>query len=115
MLLITHDLGIVAGRADHVAVMYAGQLVETAPTWELFANPSHPYTIGLFGSVPRLRGPVARLTPISGTVPPPGAWPVGCRFRPRCPVRHPRSETMPPMLPVGEGHHVRCWLAEGEQ
>jgi oligopeptide/dipeptide ABC transporter ATP-binding protein len=115
MLLITHDLGIVAGRADRVAVMYAGQLVETAPTRELFAHPSHPYTIGLFGSVPRLHGPVGRLTPISGTVPPPGAWPAGCRFRPRCPVKHPRSETMPPMLPVGEDHLMRCWLAEGEQ
>jgi oligopeptide/dipeptide ABC transporter ATP-binding protein len=112
MLLITHDLGIVAGRADHVAVMYAGQLIETAPTRELFDNPSHPYTQGLFASVPRLSGPVGRLMPIAGTVPPPSAWPAGCRFRPRCPIKHPKSETMPPMLRVGPGHEMRCWLAE---
>jgi len=115
MLLITHDLGIVAGRADDVAVMYAGQLIETAPTALLFANPSHPYTIGLFESVPRLSGPVQRLSPIAGTVPPPGAWPDGCRFRPRCPIKHPRSTTMPPMLEVEPGHAMRCWLAEGPE
>jgi oligopeptide/dipeptide ABC transporter ATP-binding protein len=116
ILLITHDLGIVAGRADRVAVMYAGQVVEEAPTAELFARPSHPYTQGLFASVPRLTGPRERLTPIRGTVPPPNAWPSGCRFRPRCPVVHPRSEQMPPLLPVGaaeRGHRMRCWLAEG--
>ncbi|HET9603181.1 MAG TPA: ABC transporter ATP-binding protein [Gemmatimonadales bacterium] len=112
MLLITHDLGIVAGRADHVAVMYAGQLIETAPTRELFDRPSHPYTQGLFASVPRLSGPVGRLMPIAGTVPPPNAWPAGCRFRPRCPIKHPKSETMPPMLRAGPEHEMRCWLAE---
>ena len=115
VLLITHDLGIVAGRADRVAVMYAGQIVEEAPTAALFAAPSHPYTQGLFGSVPRLRGPVGRLTPIRGTVPPPNAWPTGCRFRPRCPIVHPRSEAMPPLLTVGEDHTMRCWLAEGAE
>ena len=115
VLLITHDLGIVAGRADRVAVMYAGQIVEEAPTAALFAAPSHPYTQGLFGSVPRLRGPVGRLSPIRGTVPPPSAWPAGCRFRPRCPIVHPRSETMPPLLRIGEDHTMRCWLAEGDE
>jgi oligopeptide/dipeptide ABC transporter ATP-binding protein len=114
VLLITHDLGIVAGRADRVAVMYAGQIVEEAPTAELFARPSHPYTQGLFASVPRLEGPLSRLTPIRGTVPPPTAWPAGCRFRPRCPIVHPRSETMPPLLDAGPDHRMRCWLAEGE-
>jgi peptide/nickel transport system ATP-binding protein len=112
VLLITHDLGIVAGRADRVAVMYAGQIVEEAATAQLFAKPSHPYTQGLFASVPRLTGPVRRLTPIAGTVPPPEAWPVGCRFRPRCPVVHPKSGEMPPLLSVGPGHRMRCWLAE---
>ena len=112
LLLITHDLGIVAGRADHVAVMYAGQVIETAPTAQLFRNPSHPYTQGLFGSVPRIHGPAGRLTPIPGTVPPPAAWPSGCRFRTRCPVVHPRAGEMPPMLPVGPEHTMRCWLAE---
>jgi oligopeptide/dipeptide ABC transporter ATP-binding protein len=112
VLLITHDLGIVAGRADRVAVMYAGQIVEEAPTASLFARPSHPYTQGLFASVPRITGPVERLSPIAGSVPPPGAWPGGCRFRPRCPKAFDRSETMPPLLPVGPGHRMRCWLAE---
>jgi peptide/nickel transport system ATP-binding protein len=112
VLLITHDLGIVAGRADRVAVMYAGQIVEEAPTASLFAQPSHPYTQGLFASVPRITGPVERLSPIGGTVPAPGAWPSGCRFRSRCPKAFDRSETMPPLLPVGPDHRMRCWLAE---
>ncbi len=112
VLLITHDLGIVAGRADRVAVMYAGQIVEEAPTDLLFARPSHPYTQGLFASVPRITGPVERLSPIGGSVPPPGAWPGGCRFRPRCPKAFDKSETMPPLLPVGPEHRMRCWLAE---
>jgi oligopeptide/dipeptide ABC transporter ATP-binding protein len=112
VLLITHDLGIVAGRADRVAVMYAGQIVEEAPTEQLFARPSHPYTQGLFASVPRISGPVQRLSPIGGTVPAPGAWPSGCRFRPRCPKAFDKSETMPPLLTVGPGHRMRCWLAE---
>ncbi|HEU4828311.1 MAG TPA: ABC transporter ATP-binding protein [Gemmatimonadales bacterium] len=112
VLLITHDLGIVAGRADRVAVMYAGQIVESAPTAALFANPSHPYTQGLFGSVPRLTGEAGRLSPIPGNVPPPSAWPSGCRFRTRCPIVHPRSEEAPPLLPVGPDHLIRCWLAE---
>ena len=112
ILLITHDLGIVAGRADRVAVMYAGQIVEEAPTDRLFARPSHPYTQGLFASVPRITGPVERLSPIGGSVPPPGAWPSGCRFRPRCPKAFAKCETMPPPLPVQPDHRMRCWLAE---
>jgi peptide/nickel transport system ATP-binding protein len=112
VLLITHDLGIVAGRADRVAVMYAGQIVEEAPTDRLFARPSHPYTQGLFASVPRITGPIGRLSPIGGSVPPPGAWPSGCRFRPRCPKAFDKSEAMPPLLPVEPDHRMRCWLAE---
>jgi len=115
VLLITHDLGIVAGRADRVAVMYAGQIVEEATTTELFAHPSHPYTQGLFASVPRITGPVQRLTPIGGTVPPATAWPAGCRFRPRCPQAFDKSELDPELLSVGPGHRMRCWLAEREQ
>jgi len=114
VLLITHDLGIVAGRADRVAVMYAGQIVEEAPTARLFAAPSHPYTVGLFASVPRITGPLQRLTPIRGSVPAPTDWPSGCRFRPRCPEAFDKSETMPPLLPVGPAHRMRCWLAERE-
>ena len=115
VLLITHDLGIVAGRADRVAVMYAGQIVEEAPTSGLFTSPSHPYTQGLFAFIPRLTGPVQRLTPIRGTVPAPTAWPSGCRFRPRCPQAFEKSERMPPLLPVGTEHRMRCWLAEGSE
>jgi peptide/nickel transport system ATP-binding protein len=115
VLLITHDLGIVAGRADRVAVMYAGQIVEEAPTERLFAAPSHPYTQGLFASIPRITGPIGRLSPIGGSVPAPGAWPGGCRFRPRCPRAFEKSETMPPLLPVGTDHRMRCWLAERER
>jgi peptide/nickel transport system ATP-binding protein len=114
VLLITHDLGIVAGRADRVAVMYAGQIVEEATTADLFARPSHPYTQGLFASVPRITGPMQRLTPIRGTVPPPTAWPDGCRFRPRCPQAFEKSELPPELLPVGPDHRMRCWLAEGK-
>ncbi|HEV8453724.1 MAG TPA: ABC transporter ATP-binding protein [Gemmatimonadales bacterium] len=112
VLLITHDLGIVAGRADRVAVMYAGQIVEEAATARLFANPSHPYTQGLFASVPRIKGPLRRLSPIGGSVPAPTAWPSGCRFRPRCPKAFDKSELEPPLLTVEPDHQMRCWLAE---
>jgi oligopeptide/dipeptide ABC transporter ATP-binding protein len=112
VLLITHDLGIVAGRADRVAVMYAGQIIEETSTARLFANPSHPYTQGLFASVPRITGPLKRLTPIGGSVPAPSAWPSGCRFRPRCPKAFSKSEQEPPLLPVEPDHRMRCWLAE---
>jgi len=115
VLLITHDLGIVAGRADRVAVMYAGQIVEESPTTRLFANPSHPYTQGLFASVPRISGPLKRLSPIGGSVPAPAAWPSGCRFRPRCPKAFDKSELEPPLLPVEPEHRMRCWLAEPDR
>ena len=114
VLLITHDLGIVAGRADRVLVMYAGQIVEEAPTERLFQRPSHPYTQGLLASVPRITGPRTRLTPIGGAVPTPDAWPGGCRFRPRCPKAFDQSELPPPPLSVEPGHWMRCWLAERE-
>ncbi len=112
ILLISHDLGVVAGRADHVSVMYAGQVVESAPTAQLFAKPSHPYTRGLFASVPSMTGPRGRLTPIRGNVPAPGAWPTGCRFAPRCPERFSRCDAMPPLFAVSREHASRCWLAE---
>jgi peptide/nickel transport system ATP-binding protein len=110
VLLITHDLGIVAGRADRVAVMYAGQIVEEATTAALFARPSHPYTQGLFGSIPRLDGPVERLHPIPGTVPSPAAWPSGCRFRPRCPHAFEPCVREPALRDVGREQRMRCWL-----
>ncbi len=109
VLLITHDLGVVAGRADRVNVMYAGRIVESAPTEQLFAGPSHPYTKGLFDSVPRIDGPRVRLTPIPGTVPQPSAWPTGCRFRPRCPVAFAPCGEEPPQATAGPNHWARCW------
>jgi oligopeptide/dipeptide ABC transporter ATP-binding protein len=115
VLLITHDLGIVAGRADRVAVMYAGQIVEEATTAALFAKPMHPYTQGLFGSIPRLAGPVERLRPIPGTVPSPTAWPAGCRFRPRCPHAFEPCGREPELREVGPGQRMRCWLNYGER
>jgi len=120
VMLITHDLGVVAGSADRVAVMYAGQVVEQAPTPALFARPLHPYTEGLLASVPRLDAPPARehgrLHSIPGQVPAATAWPDGCRFHPRCPYAWERCRAeMPPLLDAGGGgepgtHTVRCWL-----
>jgi peptide/nickel transport system ATP-binding protein len=110
VLLITHDLGVVAGRADRVAVMYAGRIVEEAPTAALFAKPRHPYTAGLLASLPRLRGPKVPLKAIPGAVPVPGQWPVGCRFNPRCPEVMPRCTTEPPVVTIGDGRMMRCWL-----
>jgi len=112
MLLITHDLGVVAGRADRVAVMYAGQIVEEAPTPRLFSEPAHPYTRGLLASLPRLRGPKLPLVAIPGTVPVPGDWPTGCRFRPRCPYAMPACGSQPPLITLPAGQLTRCWLAE---
>ncbi|MEZ4457350.1 MAG: ABC transporter ATP-binding protein [Gemmatimonadales bacterium] len=114
VLLITHDLGVVAGRTDRVMVMYAGQLVETAPTRSLFTAPAHPYTRGLLQSMPRLTGPIGRLASIPGSVPQPTAWPTGCRFHPRCPVKIDRCATeVPTWQPAGDGCEARCWLVDG--
>jgi peptide/nickel transport system ATP-binding protein len=112
ILLITHDLGVVAGTADRVVVMYAGQVVETATTTELFAHPQHPYTEGLLASIPRLQGPHTRLRSIPGSVPAATDWPGGCRFHPRCPFAWERCRTEEPtLLEAGApGHAARCWL-----
>ncbi len=112
VLLITHDLGVVAGTTDRVVVMYAGQVVETASTRELFARPQHPYTEGLMESIPRLDRPRARLHSIPGSVPAATAWPPGCRFHPRCPYAWDKCRTEePPLLEAGTaGHTARCWL-----
>jgi oligopeptide/dipeptide ABC transporter ATP-binding protein len=113
VLLITHNLGIVAGSTRRTYVMYAGQIVEEAPTTALFARPAHPYTEGLLAAVPRLGERKERLAQIPGQVPPASAWPGGCRFHPRCPHAWERCRSeVPPMLDVGEGHRARCWLVE---
>src|SRR5205085_6931120 len=113
ILLITHDMGVIAEMCDSVAVMYAGQIVEQASTVELFTNPKHPYTQGLLASIPRLGHKQDRLHVITGSVPNPLALPPGCAFRPRCPIKAPRSESaVPPLKAVGDGHLVACWQYE---
>jgi peptide/nickel transport system ATP-binding protein len=119
MVLITHDLGVVAEAADEVAVMYAGRIVEQAPAAELFAAPRHPYTWGLLRSMPRLDAPVgAELVPIPGRPPSLIDPPSGCRFHPRCPyVRERHRQIDPPLAAVpGEtDHRVACLLSEQER
>jgi oligopeptide/dipeptide ABC transporter ATP-binding protein len=115
VLLITHDLGVVAEVADRVAVMYTGKIVEESPVDELFARPKHPYTEGLLRSVPKLTAKDVvkqeRLQTIEGMVPRPNALPPGCHFEPRCPYAMPRCrEGEIPLYPAGEGVVVRCVL-----
>jgi len=121
VLLITHDMGVVAETTTHVAVMYAGQIVESARTRALFRRPRHPYTIGLFRSLPRLGGRRRRLEPIPGSVPSPLAFPPGCRFHPRCFLSRGRArcrEEMPRLREIiapsggGPAHLSRCHFAE---
>jgi peptide/nickel transport system ATP-binding protein len=115
ILIITHDLGVIAELADDVVVMYAGQIVERAPVDAIFNDPQHPYTIGLLGSIPRLDVARERLSTIEGTVPSPASQPKGCRFGPRCPFAEPRCiQEPPPLRELGPNHQVACWLAPVE-
>lgn len=118
ILLITHDLGIVAERADDVAVMYASKIVEKSDTQRIFNKPMHPYTIGLINSIPKLASKVKRLDTISGTVPEPLNFPQGCKFHPRCPLGKDSKicQTKEPALcKVSNNRWVACWKAEGYQ
>ncbi len=109
ILLITHDLGVVAENADDVVVMYAGKVVERAPVEQLFENPRHPYTIGLFQSMPSLGSGTDRLSVIEGSVPNPLEFPSGCKFRPRCAYATDECAVVEPdLVSVGELHHVAC-------
>ena len=112
IILITHDLGVIAELADDVIVMYAGQVIERCSVERLFAEPQHPYTIGLLGSIPRLHLAQERLAAIQGFVPNAAALPPGCRFHPRCPfaVDKCRHE-MPPLMEITPQHQAACWLA----
>jgi len=113
VLLIAHDMGVVAENADRVGVMYAGRLVEEAPVAALFADPKHPYTAGLLRSVPRSAEPTGdrRLPTLPGGVPDPASPPPGCRFHPRCPeVFEPCPSIDPQDVPVGPGRRVACLL-----
>ncbi len=111
ILLITHDLGVIAGMASRVVVMYAGQVVEEAPAKQLFATPRHPYTKLLLRAVPKVRVKEARLHAIAGTMPSPTAFPSGCRFHTRCPSAAARCQTeAPPLETSPDGQRIRCWF-----
>ncbi|GAB4169162.1 MAG: ABC transporter ATP-binding protein [Thalassobaculales bacterium] len=115
IILITHDLGVVAELAHRVVVMYAGRIVEEARVADLFGDPQHPYTLGLLGSIPKLHEEVDRLSTIEGSVPNPYAQPSGCRFHPRCPFADDRCRAeAPPLREVAAGHPVACWKAPVE-
>jgi oligopeptide/dipeptide ABC transporter ATP-binding protein len=112
MLIITHNLGVVARYADRVNVMYAGRIVEQASAAELYANPRHPYTLGLLRSVPRLDEPRrARLDPIEGQPPDLTRLPPGCAFAPRCAYRIERCSEAPPLAAIAPAHASACWVA----
>ena len=115
LLLITHDLGVIAEVCDRVLVMYGGQIVEIGVTDEILTDPQHPYTQGLLASLPGIGERDVRLNPIPGTVPSAGSWPEGCRFRDRCSLAWERcAESAPSLLPVdgGSGRSARCWLVD---
>ncbi|HEX2501724.1 MAG TPA: ABC transporter ATP-binding protein [Methylomirabilota bacterium] len=114
VLLISHDLGVVAAMASRVVVMYAGQVVEEAPARELFSAPRHPYTRLLLAMVPGVREKRSRLSAIAGSIPAPAAMPAGCRFHPRCPDAIPLCREAAPTLDAhGPDRRVRCWRADG--
>jgi oligopeptide/dipeptide ABC transporter ATP-binding protein len=115
ILLITHDMGVVAEMADRVSVMYTGYFVEEGDVHSIFEEPLHPYTAGLLTSIPRLDVETERLHVIPGTVPSLAEWPSGCRFHPRCDRSMERCEKEnPPLFEIGPGRRVRCWLYEKE-
>lgn len=111
ILMITHDLGVVASMCDRVVVMYAGQVVEEGDVQTIFKTPKHPYTIGLIQSVPRMDDEIDRLYSIPGNVPTPGSMPKGCRFAPRCEaIMEKCKEKMPELVSISSEHQCRCWL-----
>ncbi len=110
VILITHDLGVVAGMTDRIAVMYAGKVVEYAPTDDLFAKPSHPYTQGLLRSVPDPLQDLSELYQIPGMPPDMARLPEGCAFAPRCPHAFEQCHHQPDLFPVGQAHNAACWL-----
>ena len=116
MVLISHDLGVVAENCDRVAVMYAGRIVEQAPANQIFADPVHPYAQGLIGALPPLDGPRRRLTAIPGTVPDPASMPSGCAFAPRCTLAaEPCGLAVPTLAPIADDRAVACIRAEASR
>lgn len=115
MILITHDLGVVAQNCDRVAIIYAGRIIELGNLEHIFKDPKHPYTIGLFGSIPKLNEKIERLNPIKGLMPDPANLPSGCTFNPRCKyAKKICSEVIPSETEIIEGHIVRCLMYEGD-
>jgi peptide/nickel transport system ATP-binding protein len=112
VLLITHDLGVVAELADDVVVMYAGKIIERGPVEAVFDNPRHPYTLGLFASLPRIDEKKSRLEAIEGSVPAATRFPAGCRFRERCRWAVEECKSEPPLVTIGDDHFVACWRQE---
>ena len=109
MILITHDLGVVAETCDHVAIMYAGEVVEYGTVWDVYTNPKHPYTRGLFDSIPKMDGEEERLSPIPGLAPNSTVLPGGCYFHPRCKFCQDRCREQSPEM-KGTEHQYKCWL-----
>ena len=113
MILITHDLGIVAETCDSVAIMYAGEIVEYGTVQHIFENAQHPYTKGLFGAIPSIEDRVHRLKVIPGLVPDPANLPEGCKFYPRCDLGISQcKENCPQYIEVEPGHYVKCFVAQ---
>jgi oligopeptide/dipeptide ABC transporter ATP-binding protein len=112
LLLITHNMGVIARMCDRVAVMYAGEIVEEAPVRELFADSRHPYTRGLLRSIPRVDQPRGQLPTLPGAPPDMSALPGGCRFRERCEFAQQRCQAHPDLLAIAPGHSTRCWVAQ---
>jgi peptide/nickel transport system ATP-binding protein len=112
IILITHDLGVIAELADEVIVMYAGKVIERCAAGRVFSEPQHPYTVGLLGSIPRLHLQQERLSAIEGFVPDAASPPAGCRFHPRCPfVVEKCLREVPPLMEIGKDHYAACWRA----
>jgi oligopeptide/dipeptide ABC transporter ATP-binding protein len=111
LILITHDLGVLAGHADRVAVVYSGEVVEQASVGALFARPAHPYTRGLIASIPNMAEEKERLFSIEGAPPPLGKLPGGCAFHPRCPQAQDICRHMPPPVRVHGDHRAACHFA----
>ncbi len=115
VIMITHDLGVVANTCDSVAVIYAGEIVECGTVEHLFDEPKHPYTLGLFNSLPRVNSSERRLKPIAGLMPDPSIKVPGCRFANRCPKASKKcNESQPDVVEVSAGHLVKCWLVSEE-
>ena len=111
-MLITHDLGVIAGMADYVVIMYAGRIIEQGTVFDIFDHPCHPYTIGLFGSLPDIHSDVKRLSPIAGMPPDPSNLPSGCAFSPRCPyATDVCKKTAASLASLGGTHVCRCYKA----